>query len=112
MQSLMSRDTRKKQIRKNFVRDYAKVRIYCGPDERSELEINEAQLDFCISTGIALIIVDAYYIITHADLVQLEVKISIIIVGIILLTWGRVSISESYSALINHLLRKYKDKVI
>lgn len=111
MQSLMSRNKKKKQIRKDFVRDYAKVRIYCNPDERSELELNEAQLDFCISTGIALIIVDSYYIIVNANLVQMEVKMSILVVGIVLLTWGRVSIKESYSALINHLLRKYKNKV-
>jgi hypothetical protein len=111
IQSPLSRNQKKNDDRKKFVKNYAIVRIYCTPEEKSELEQNEAQLDFCISTGIALLVVDVYYILTNNKLDNIEVKISILIVGIILFTCGRLYVGDSYSALISRLFRIYKDKL-
>jgi hypothetical protein len=101
----------KKKMRNKFIEDYAKIRIYCNAEEKSELEQNELLLDFCNSTGIALIAIDIYYILKNFNIDNIEIKASILIVGLVLLIGKSYFVNRSYSSLINHLLRKYKDKI-
>jgi hypothetical protein len=96
--------------RKNFVQDYAKVRIFCNDGERLELDNVESEYDFSVSTAIGLLIIGAYYVFSNINFEHLEIKIGIFIFALFLLLGVRFHNIESYSPLTNTLIQKYKNK--
>ena len=91
----------------NFVNDYYRVRTKYSDAERQEIDQTEAEEDFSMSTGIALVLIDIYYTVYHFDSDNLHIKIGILIGSIFLFTGTYLHNKESYSPLVNMLITKY-----
>ena len=100
----------KKNKRKIFVRNYTKVRILCTESERLELDNLEGEYDFSVCSAIGLLLIDAYYSLSKISLENLEIKIGLLSLVIVLLLGIRFHNSESYSPLINSLISKYRGR--
>lgn len=88
-----------------FLEDYAKVRLKMKTEEKLELDIVEAFYDFCVSTGMAVLILAAYgFYELHLSKPELLILPA---VGLILLFEGYVIWEESYSPMWDNLKKEY-----
>lgn len=99
--------TQGRTIRDNFVSNYAKVRIKCSPEEKYELDKALADYDFSLSVGIGLTMLCLYdiYFIGNIRITQL----ALLIPGIFFIFGSRAELEESFTPLVNLLIKKYQN---
>ena len=107
IRSALESDTAKKNDRATFIENYYTVRTFCSDAERQEIDQTEAEEDFSISTGIALLVIDIFYVTHNFDLDNLHIKLGLLFGSIFLFLSTILHNKESYSPLINILILKY-----
>jgi hypothetical protein len=96
-----------KEKSQEFVKSYARVRLNCSADEKSELDRSEYGYDFAISTAIALILISTFYSVYKWTFVPIFI-IPVIFLTLVLLLGAYFQKKDVYTPLIRLLLDKYK----
>jgi len=103
---IRARDSEKKKKDEEFLEQYVAIRLKMTPQEKLELDETEALYDFGISIGLALIGL-SIYVLVSIGLGGLAVFFVLLVGGLIPLLGGYIQWSDTYSPMINNLMKKY-----
>lgn len=95
----------KRERGRNYVYKYSKLRVSLKDTDPALLDQAEAELDFCVSAGIALLFVDIYYSIFFMRIRPFQ--LIILIFSLVLFAGARYQWSQTYGPLLYSLFAKY-----
>ncbi len=98
----------KQQKQKRFLRQYARLRLLCSDSEKVELDQTEADYDFSVSTGLALLFLGLYHILTVGVSV-LILPILLFLLAIVFFVGGSFERGGSYTPMVRALMKKYPE---
>ena len=89
-----------------FSENYAHVRLEANESEKLELDATEAEYDFAMSTSLVFVTLGVYHLLLKGAS-DFLVAVLLIVVGAVFVLGGISERNDSYSPMVNELMKKY-----